>query len=124
MEKHLSEIQLGSGHGELLESAVSSPFRRLVRLTNMLVQKMPARSFSTMSGASMDGPSPISELPGMSARRSDSLVGQIEARGPADAYSSVPSQSVNLSAFPSIPATPASANGTNPGLGGRPLRQR
>ncbi|MBK6687303.1 MAG: hypothetical protein IPG45_22730 [Deltaproteobacteria bacterium] len=117
MEKHLSEIQLGSGHGELLESAVSSPFRRLVRLTNMLVQKMPARSFSTMSGASMDGPSPISELPGMSARRSDSLVGQIEARGPADAYSSVPSQSVNLSAFPSIPATPASVNGTNPGLG-------
>lgn len=117
MEKHLSEIQLGSGHGELLESAVSSPFRRLVRLTNMLVQKMPARSFSTMTGASMDGPSPISELPGMAARRSDSLVGQIEARGPADAYSGLPSQAVNLSAFPSIPATSAAPNGGSPGLG-------
>lgn len=106
MEKHLSEIQLGSGHGELLESTVSSPFRRLVRLTNMLVQKMPARTFSTISGGG-DGPSPISELPGGPLRRSDSLVGQIEARGPADSLSSLPSQPVNLSSFPSIPATPA-----------------
>lgn len=45
---HLSEIQLGRGDLELPEARVSKPFRRLVRLVNMTVQKMPARSLSSI----------------------------------------------------------------------------
>ncbi len=45
---HLSEIQLGRGDLELPEARVSKPFRRLVRLINMTVQKMPARSLSSI----------------------------------------------------------------------------
>lgn len=44
---HLSELQLGRGELELPESKVSAPFRRMVKLINMTVQKIPARGFST-----------------------------------------------------------------------------
>jgi hypothetical protein len=111
IEKHLSEIQLGSGHGELLESSVSRSFRRLVRLINMLVQKMPARSFSMVNAP--DG-SPISELPSaLSPRRPDSLVGRVDALG-GDAFGGQPA-SVNLSSFPSLPAQPAPPPPPSPG---------
>jgi hypothetical protein len=58
---HLSEIQLGRGDLELPEDRVSRPYRRLVRLINMTVQKMPARSLSSL-GSSADL-SPLGELP-------------------------------------------------------------
>lgn len=57
---HLSNIQLGRGEIELPEARVSRPFRRLVRLINMTVQKMPTRGFP--SSTSLSDFSPISEL--------------------------------------------------------------
>ena len=48
LEAHLSQIQLGRGDFELPERRVSGPFRRLVRLINMTVQKMPARALGSM----------------------------------------------------------------------------
>ncbi len=51
LSEHLSEIQLGRGERELPEATVSEPFRRLVRLVNMTVQKIPAR-LSTLNSAS------------------------------------------------------------------------
>jgi hypothetical protein len=57
---HLSELQFGRGELELAEARVSGPFRRLVKLINMTVQKIPSRGFST--SRTMDS-SPISELP-------------------------------------------------------------
>jgi hypothetical protein len=62
LTQHLSELQLGRGELELPEARVSAPFRRLVKLINMTVQKIPARGFSSR-GSSMSE-SPISELPG------------------------------------------------------------
>jgi hypothetical protein len=59
--EHLSAIQLGRGEAELNEARVSRPFRRMVRLVNMLVQKLPTRGFATT--ASLIDSSPISELP-------------------------------------------------------------
>ena len=52
LAEHLSEIQLGRGDLELPESRVSKPFRRLVRLINMTVQKMPARSLTAIGSTS------------------------------------------------------------------------
>lgn len=49
--EHLSEIQLGRGDLELPEARVSQPFRRLVRLINMTVQRMPARGLSGIGTA-------------------------------------------------------------------------
>lgn len=49
---HLSDIQLGRGEVELAEFRVSRPFRRLVRLINMTVQKLPSRGLATLSGTS------------------------------------------------------------------------
>ncbi|MEQ8275005.1 MAG: MXAN_5187 C-terminal domain-containing protein [Deltaproteobacteria bacterium] len=49
--EHLSEIQLGRGDLELPEARVSRPFRRLVRLINMTVQRMPARGLSGIGTA-------------------------------------------------------------------------
>lgn len=49
IEHHLSEIQLGRGELELPERRVAGPFRRLVRLINMTVQKIPARGLSTIA---------------------------------------------------------------------------
>lgn len=46
LAEHLSEIQLGRGELEMPESRVSKPFRRLVRLINMTVQRMPTRGLS------------------------------------------------------------------------------
>ena len=40
---HLSELQLGRGEIELPERSTTPPFRRLVRLVNMTVQKIPNR---------------------------------------------------------------------------------
>lgn len=59
---HLSELQFGRGELELPEGRVSSPFRRLVKLINMTVQKIPSRGFSTSRPIGSDA-SPISELP-------------------------------------------------------------
>lgn len=56
---HLSEIQLGRGDLELPEARVSKPFRRLVRLINMTVQKMPARPLSSI-GSEL---SPVQDMP-------------------------------------------------------------
>lgn len=49
ISNHLSEIQLGRGELELSERKVSAPFRRLVRLVNMTVQKLPSRGLPTLS---------------------------------------------------------------------------
>lgn len=44
--EHLSELQMGRGEVELPEAAVSQPFRRLVRLINMTVQRIPNRGMA------------------------------------------------------------------------------
>jgi hypothetical protein len=51
---HLSELQLGRGELELPEARVGSNFRRLVRLINMTVQRVPGRSLSTMLPTASD----------------------------------------------------------------------
>ena len=58
LEAHLSQIQLGRGDWELPERRVSGPFRRLVRLINMTVQKMPARALTPLSGDTVSTASP------------------------------------------------------------------
>lgn len=68
---HISEIQMGRGDLELPEGRVSRPFRRLVRLVNMTVQKLPSRGLSMGSKTSSSdrlpaagaGASSTSELP-------------------------------------------------------------
>lgn len=50
IESHLSEIQMGRGDVELPEVKVSRPYRRLVRLINMTVQKLPARGLAGYAG--------------------------------------------------------------------------
>lgn len=47
--EHLSEIQLGRGELELSELRVSRPFRRLVRLVNMTIQRLPNRGLSALA---------------------------------------------------------------------------
>ena len=49
IEQHLSELQMGRGDLEMPEASVSHPFRRLVRLINMTVQKIPNRSLALPS---------------------------------------------------------------------------
>lgn len=49
IEHHLSEIQMGRGELELSERKVASPYRRLVRLINMTVQKIPSRGLSSIT---------------------------------------------------------------------------
>ena len=44
--EHLSELQMGRGDSEMPEASVSAPFRRLVRLINMTVQKLPNRGLA------------------------------------------------------------------------------
>ena len=51
LSAHLSGIQMGKADIELPEPMVSKPFRRLVRLTNMLVQKIPSRGLQAMTSA-------------------------------------------------------------------------
>jgi hypothetical protein len=51
IENHLSEIQMGRGDVELPEVKVSRPYRRLVRLINMTVQKLPARGLTGYAGS-------------------------------------------------------------------------
>ena len=46
ISEHLSELQMGKGDIELPETSVARPFRRLVRLINMTVQKIPNRSLA------------------------------------------------------------------------------
>lgn len=53
--EHLSELQLGRGEMELPEAKVAAPFRRMVRLINMTVQKIPARGFSGGRASGADG---------------------------------------------------------------------
>ncbi|MCC7381659.1 MAG: hypothetical protein IT384_07495 [Deltaproteobacteria bacterium] len=48
---HLSELQQGRGEREMSESATAKPFRRLVKLINMTVQRIPASNF----GAGAEG---------------------------------------------------------------------
>lgn len=59
---HLSELQFGRGELELPEGRVSGPFRRLVKLINMTVQKIPSRGFSAARPLGSES-SPITELP-------------------------------------------------------------
>jgi len=59
IESHLSEIQMGRGDVELPEVRVSRPYRRLVRLINMTVQKLPARGLHTVASTSTaEAPAP------------------------------------------------------------------
>ena len=44
ISEHLSEVQMGRGAAELPEASVSRPFRRMVRLINMIVQRIPNRA--------------------------------------------------------------------------------
>ena len=66
---HLSEIQLGRGELELPEVRVSKPFRRLVRLINMTVQKLPSRSMSSLSTSTLS----TSSMPSLSGGGAQSL---------------------------------------------------
>ncbi|MEM1022267.1 MAG: MXAN_5187 C-terminal domain-containing protein [Myxococcota bacterium] len=54
IEGHLSELQMGRGGAELPERKVSQPFRRVVRLINMTVQKIPTRGFGGAAVSSID----------------------------------------------------------------------
>jgi hypothetical protein len=53
IESHLSEIQMGRGEVELPEPRVSPPYRRLVRLINMTVQKIPTRGYSPSASSDL-----------------------------------------------------------------------
>ncbi len=82
IESHLSSIQQGFGQPELPEATVSRPYRRLVRLINMTVQKLPSSvglgtqtmNLGPMSTASLESPSqnlgtaPTQNLPTVSER--------------------------------------------------------
>ena len=61
--EHLSELQMGRGDLEMPESMVSRPFRRLVRLINMTVQKIPNRTMAvpTADLSSITRPPPSDE---------------------------------------------------------------
>ena len=50
---HLSELNMGRGDLELPENRVSVPFRRIVKLINMTVQKLPSRSLIQPSSTDM-----------------------------------------------------------------------
>jgi hypothetical protein len=47
--EHLSELQQGRGERELPEVATARPFRRLVKLVNMTVQRIPTSTFGAYS---------------------------------------------------------------------------
>lgn len=88
---HLSEIQLGRGDLELPEARVSKPFRRLVRLINMTVQKMPARPLSSI-GSEL---SPVQDLApraqsGLQLSRPDQVPAPPPVPMPPPAASSAP----------------------------------
>jgi hypothetical protein len=59
---HLSELHVGRGELEYPEAKVAAPFRRLVKLINMTVQKIPARGFQPRGSSAIE--SPISEISG------------------------------------------------------------
>jgi hypothetical protein len=100
---HLSELQFGRGEYELPEARVSAPFRRLVKLINMTVQKIPSRGFSAQRTSSSDSfsempasaPSPMSvsqrEISALPMRTSDLRLDDAPARmtmpPPPPAYS-------------------------------------
>ena len=73
--EHLSELQMGRGDLEMPETSVSHPFRRLVRLINMTVQRIPNRGMAIPTadlssiGRSIpdDGSLGDLSLPGLSA---------------------------------------------------------
>ncbi|MBK8012720.1 MAG: hypothetical protein IPK13_15315 [Deltaproteobacteria bacterium] len=76
---HLSDLQLGRGEVELAETSVSKPFRRLVRLINMTVQKLPSRSLPGMSVVSAP-PSSLSGSGIEAASSSGVAAGTLPAR--------------------------------------------
>lgn len=98
LAEHLSEIQLGRGDLELPEGRVSKPFRRLVRLINMTVQKVPARSLTAIGSTSDVG------LEGRPVSRTGSLVvtppQQLEPQ--------------NMDQFPPAPSAPPPAPPPDP----------
>ncbi len=69
---HLSEFNLREGERELSEYRVPGPFRRLVKLVNMTVQRIPT---STRTGMSLTGVSPAlsREMPAEPASLVDGL---------------------------------------------------
>ncbi len=115
--EHLSAIQLGRGEAELPERNVSRPFRRLVRLINMMMQKMPPRPFSASTSLA-DG-SPISELPGLnSADLQTSPLPLLQsqrpkAAPPPEAYEDL-YEPADLSTFPPAPASPPLSTARSP----------
>lgn len=80
LEAHLSQIQLGRGDLELPERRVSGPFRRLVRLVNMTVQKMPARTLPSRG----PGDSPVPSFSPARGKSPLSTPGPGELPGPRD----------------------------------------
>ncbi|MEL6187173.1 MAG: MXAN_5187 C-terminal domain-containing protein, partial [Myxococcota bacterium] len=136
ISEHLSEIQLGRGEVELPEPLVSHPFRRLVRLINMTVQKLPARGLTGVTGSlpairtagrTMDvqGPEPSRERritessPGPSDVSVDiaSAIAALDATTPPSREGGSLSNDAVQATLPTTPPPKKSASGIR---GGRP----
>ncbi|MBX2813074.1 MAG: hypothetical protein KTR25_14765 [Myxococcales bacterium] len=102
--EHLSNLQFGRREAELPERKVSSPFRRLVRLVNMVGQKIPSRTtpLSTAAGLVSEG---IGSLAPVKAAEVSSPKG-FEPSGPesqaSPSFSSLPSYDSNLAEMPPV----------------------
>ncbi len=109
IESHLSELQMGRGGAELPERKVSQPFRRLVRLINMTVQKIPPRGYgSAASSIDLRAPEPSSS--GSSYAEPAPVNLSRDASGPLapEAFSSGPGLgSADIQALPSGAPPPA-----------------
>ncbi len=103
--QHLSDLQQGRGEMEMPEGAVSRPFRRLVRLINMTVQKMPARSFSTTLNS---GDLPLAATPPVSQPNTSDLL-NTGSLGEPEPISTIPKSDVSLPApdLSSLPHSPS-----------------
>lgn len=84
---HLAELQQGRGERELPEGSVSGPFRRLVKLINMTVQRIPTSTF----GYADDSP-----------------------RGPVASSAMDDSGDLGMAMVPSMPPSPPSPFGAPP----------
>lgn len=102
---HLSNIQIGRGEVEMPEGRVSRPFRRLVRLINMTVQKMPTRGFP--SSSSLSDASPISERQStgdLRPKAAEPLQAEALGQAPPPPPPAEAPPPMDISSFPEAPA--------------------
>lgn len=114
ISEHLSEIQQGRGETELPELRVSRPFRRLVRLINMTVQKLPSRSLhQTLSGATLPPmPSNVGALPSSRPAAPSSASAPAPAQPPLEPAPSNDDLAEAIAALGASDAKPGSAPGS------------